>query len=208
MIVVDAPLRVIPLWCRTLGGVVALAAMTALVLMVRDAIGQDPGVVDVLGLVAHALLYLCVATLAGHVAVTGLAPTHLWSLAAHPCWPLQPQIPLTPDLHRYVSRMRGRYPDLRECWLLDSGRRGEWWLLACAGPEVLERLRADWPLRRKDVHLYLRDDRTDLVTLAWGRSVPGDFSEWYWERDGDTRAEFRCPISGESRLACRLWQAA
>lgn len=202
----DAPLRIIPPWCRALGGLLAAAAVAALVLLVRDAAGQDASLAGVVGLMARGVLHLCVATLAGYVAVTGMAPTHLWPLAGHSCWPLRAELWLTPDLQRYARQLCVRHPGLRECWLLDSGRRGEWWLLARAMPEVLDRVREDWQIRRKDVHLYLRDDRSETITLAWGRSVPGDFAAWDWENDGDTRAEFRCPVSGEVRLATRLWQ--
>ncbi len=203
----DAPLRVIPLWCRGLGGIVALAAIAALVLLIGDAAAHYTGVISVVGLGARALLYLCVATLAGYVAVTGVAPTHLWPLAAHSCWPDTPELVLTPDLHRYALQLRSRHPDVHECWLLDSGRRDQWSLLARADTVVLDQLRADWQLRRKDVHLYLKDDESGSVTLAWGRSVPGEFAAWDWELAADTQAEFRCPVSGVTRIACRLWQS-
>lgn len=202
----DAPLRFVPPWCRALGGVVAAAAVVALALLIGNPPARDPGVVGVVGLVAHAVLYLCVATLAGYTAATGFPPTHLWPLAAHSCWPMQAELLLTPDLRRYALRLHARYPEVRECWLLDSGRRDEWWLLVFAGSGVLARLRDDWQIRRKDVHLHLGDDESGVVALAWGRSVPRDFAAWDWENDTDVRAEFRCPVTGTTRLACRLWQ--
>jgi hypothetical protein len=120
-------------------------------------------------------------------------------------WPLQPELPLTPDLQRFLAHLRDRHPGIRECWLLDSARPGEWRLLAIADAPVLDRVRGDWDIRRRDVRLYLLDEPGGTVALAWGRSSPVAFTTWDWEPQRDELAEFRCPLAADTRLAQRLW---
>ena len=74
-----------------------------------------------------------------------------------------------------------------------------------AGDAVVETVRGDWDIRRKDVRLYVLEDDSGTVVLAWGRSSPVAFSTWDWEPQEDGLVEFRCPVSGEVRLAQRLW---
>ena len=68
-------------------------------------------------------------------------------------------------------------------------------------------MRGDWDIRRRDVRLYLLDEPSRTVALAWGRSSPVAFSTWDWEPQRDELAEFRCPVAADTRLAQRLWSA-
>jgi hypothetical protein len=198
-------LRVIPVWVRILAGVVVAAAGLAIVLLIRGVPGQIVDGVGFIGLAAQAILYLCVIVLFGSVAASGLPPSHLWRGAGHPWWPAQPAARLTPELHRFLAQLQQRHPAIRECWLLEAAVKSEWWLLASADGEVLEGLRGDWDIRRKDVRLYLLDEHSRTVALAWGRSSPVPFSTWDWEPQEDAVVEFRCPVTGEIRPAQRLW---
>ena len=137
---------------------------------------------------------------------TGLPPAHGGGAPAAVV-ALQPDLPLTPDLQRFLAHLRGRHPGIRECWLLDSARPGEWRLLAIADPTVLEKVRGDWDIRRRDVRLYLLDGPGGTVALAWGRASPVAFATWDWEPQRDELAEFRCPLADDTRLAQRLWRA-
>ncbi len=198
-------LRVIPVWVRALAGVVVAAAILAIILMIRGVPGQTldgPGFVR---LAAQAILYVCMIVLFGYVAATGLPPTHWWRSAGQDLRPAQPDLPLTPDLHRFVALLRERHPQLRECWFLDAARPGECRLLAIADDGTLAAVRGDWDIRRKDVRLYLLEESHRTVALAWGRSSPVPFGVWDWEPQADALAEFRCPVSGQTRLAQRLW---
>jgi hypothetical protein len=202
---VNSQLRLIPVWLRLLAALLAAVAALATVLLVRTAPDQAVGVASAVRLAAQALLFVGVLVLAGYVAATGLPPSHWWRSAGRPVWPLQPDLPLTPDLQRFLARLRERHAGIRECWLLDSVTPGEWRLLAIAGPSELEALRGDWDIRRKDVRLYLLDEATRTVALAWGRSSPVAFRSWDWEPQAESVAEFRCPMGGDVRLAQRLW---
>ncbi|TFG85543.1 MAG: hypothetical protein E4H19_08490 [Chromatiales bacterium] len=201
----NLPLRVIPVWLRVLAAVVAAAAAFAIFLVIRGVPGQ---VVDVAGFIrlgAEAILFLCVAVLFGYVAATGLPPAHLWRQAGHMWWPAQPQFSLTPDMHRFLAQLRARHPQIRECWVLEAAIPGECWFIACAEPVVQDAMRGDWDIRRKDVRLYLLNEASRTVTPAWGRSIAADFTTWDWEPQGDELAEFRCPTTGETRNAQRVW---
>jgi len=199
--------RVIPPWLRVLAAVVAAAAVLAIVLLVRGAPSQVTGWPSVVGLAARALLFLGLLVLFGYTAITGLPPVHWWRGAGQPLWPGQPDLPLTPDLHRFLARLRGRHPGIRECWLLDAANEGEWRLLALADPAAIEALRGDWDIRRPDVRLYLLDEPARTVALAWGRPGTGAFLDWDWEIQREGLAEFRCPVHADVRLAQRLWGA-
>lgn len=205
---VSSQLRSIPLWIRVLAGLLAGAAVLAIVLLIRSAPGQVVDTPSFIWLAAQAILFLGVVVLAGYVAVTGLPPSHWWRSAGRSLWPAEQDLPLTPDAQRFLARLRERHGGIRECWLLDPAVPGEWRLLAFAAPPVLEALRGDWDIRRKDVRLYLLDEATRTVALAWGRSSPVPFPNWDWEPQGDTLAEFRCPTGGDVRLARRLWTTA
>jgi hypothetical protein len=198
-------MRLVPVWLRLLAGVVAVAAVVAIVLLVRSVPAQELDAAGVVGLAARALLFLAMATLFGYTAATGLPPTHLWTGAGRPVWPASGELPLTPDLHRFLARLRERHPGLRECWQLDNAVRGEWRLLARAPTPVLDAMRADWDIRRRDVRLYLLDEPSSTVSLAWGRTSPVAFASWDWEPQSEELAEFRCPVSADIRLARRLW---
>lgn len=198
-------MRVIPAWLRVLAGLVAAAAALAILLLIRGARVQAVEFVGFVGLAAQALLFLGLAVLFGYVAATGLPPTHWWRSAGQALWPLHPELPLTPDLQRFLAHLRERHPGIRECWLLDSARPGEWRLLALADPPVLEAVRGDWDIRRRDVRLFLLDESSRTVAPAWGRSSPVAFSTWDWEPQRDELAEFRCPLAADTRLATRLW---
>lgn len=198
-------LRVIPVWLRLPAGIVAAAAALAIVLLIRGVPGQPIDLIGFVRLAALAILYLCVGILFGYVAATGLPPAHLWRHAGHRWWPAQLEISLTPDLHRFLSRLKDRHPSLRECWVLETGVPGEWWLIACAETAALEAVRGDFDIRRKDVRLYLLDQAAQAVTPAWGRSVAADFATWDWELQDESTAEFRCPLTGAVRIARRVW---
>jgi hypothetical protein len=199
------PLRVIPVWLRVLAGVVAAAATLAILLLIRGVPGQVVDLVTFLRLAAQATMYLCVGVLFGYVAATGLPPAHLWRPAAYTWWPEQPEVPLTPDLHRFLKRLRARHPQVRECWILEPPAPGEWWFLVRADSAILDAVRADWDIRRRDVRLYLLEESSQIVAPAWGRSIPAGFATWDWELQGDTVAEFRCPATTEVRAAQRAW---
>lgn len=198
-------LRVIPIWVRVLAGVVVAAAGLAIVLLIRGVPGQVVDGVGFIRLAAQAILYLCVIVLFGYVAGHGLPPSHWWRNAGHAWWPAQTEPQLTPELHRFLAQLRERHPEIRECWLLDAAGQGEWRLLVIADGAVLDAVRGDWDIRRKDVRLYLLEERSRTVVLAWGRSSPVAFSTWDWEPQGDALVEFRCPVTAEIRLAQRLW---
>ncbi len=198
-------LRVIPVWVRLLAGVVVAAAALAIVLLIRGVPGQVIDTLAFIRLAAQAILYLCVIVLFGSVAASGMPPIHWWRNAGHPVWPADSEVQLTPELHRFLARLQERHPGIRECWLLETPGQAEWRLLAIADDAVLEALRADWDIRRKDVRLYLLDEHSRTVALAWGRSSPVPFSTWDWEPQSDAVVEFRCPATGEIRFAQRLW---
>jgi hypothetical protein len=198
---------VIPLWLRALAGLVAAAAVLAILLLIRNGppgAGEEAGV---LGMAGRALLFLGMAALFGYAAVTGLPPAHWWRGAAEPLLPARAPPALTPDLHRFLTQLRERHPGLRECWLLDPVEAGEWRLLAMAPPAVVEAVRGDWDIRRPDIRLFLADDASGAVGLAWGRVRPEPFASWDWEPQRDPVAEFRCPASGDIRQARRLWRS-
>ena len=198
-------LRVIPAWIRILAGVVVAAAGLAIVLLIRGVPGQVIDGVAFIRLAAEAILYLCVMVLFGYVAGSGLPPSHWWRNAGHAWWPAGTGLQLTPELHRFLTRLQERHPGIRECWLLDAAGQGEWRLLALADGAVLDAVRGDWDIRRKDVRLYLLEEQSRTVAPAWGWSSPVAFSTWDWEPQGDALVEFRCPATGEIRLAQRLW---
>lgn len=198
-------MRVIPAWLRVLAGLVAAATAAAIILLIRGAPGEVVDGASFVGLAARAILFLGLLALFGYVAATGLPPAHWWRSAGQPVWPLQPELPLTPDLQRFLAHLRDRHPGIRECWLLDSARPGEWRLLAIADPPVLDTVRGDWDIRRRDVRLYLLDEPGGIVALAWGRASPVAFATWDWEPQRDELAEFRCPLAADTRLAQRLW---
>jgi hypothetical protein len=198
-------LRVIPVWTRILAGVVVAAAGLAIVLLIRGVPGQVIDGAAFIRLAAQAILYLCVMVLFGYVAGSGLPPSHWWRNAGQPVWPAGTELQLTPALHRFVARLQKRHPEIRECWLLDPAGQGEWRLLAIADDAVLDAVRGDWDIRRRDVRLYLLEEYSRTVVLAWGRSRPVPFSTWDWEPQGEALVEFRCPDTGENRLAQRLW---
>ena len=200
-------MHVIPAWLRVLAGLVAAAAALAIVLLIRGAPAQVVDGVSFVGLAAQAILFLALLALVGNAAATGLPPAHWWRSAGQPLWPLQPELPLTPDLQRFLAQLRERHPGIRECWLLDSATQGEWRLLALADPAVLDAVRGDWDIRRRDVRLYLLDEPARTVALAWGRSSPAAFSAWDWEPQREELAEFRCPVHADVRLAQRLWSS-
>lgn len=199
-------LRVIPVWLRILAGVVAGAAGLAIILLIRGVPDQIIDGVAFMRLAAQSILYLCVIVLFGYVAASGLPPSHWWRNAGHPVWPAATELQLTPEQHRFLARLKERHPAVRECWRLDDlAGQGEWQLLAIADSAALDALRSDWDIRRKDVRLYLLDEHCRTVALAWGRSSPVEFSTWDWEPQADTLVEYRCPVTGEIRLAERLW---
>ncbi len=198
-------LRVIPVWVRLLAGAIAAAAVLAIILLIRGVPGQVIDTPAFIRLAAQAILYLSLIALFGYVAASGLPPTHWLRNAGHPLWQADTEPQLAPALHRYLSLVHARHPGIRECWLLDTPGQGEWRLLATADPPGLDALRADWDIRRKEVHLYLLEASSRTVALAWGRSSPVPFVAWDWEPQSDGLAEFRCPASGEIRLARRLW---
>ncbi|MSR10135.1 MAG: hypothetical protein EXR82_11565 [Gammaproteobacteria bacterium] len=198
-------LRVIPVWVRLLAGVVAAAAVLAIVLLIRGVLGQVIDAVAFIRLAAQAILYLALIALFGYVAASGLPPTHWLRNAGHPLWQADTEPQLAPDLHRYLALLHARHPGIRECWLLDTPEPGEWRLLAIADASGLEAVRADWDIRRKTVRLYLLETHSPSVVLAWGRSSPVPFAAWDWEPQSELLAEFRCPATGEIRLARRLW---
>lgn len=198
-------MRLIPLWLRVPAGLLAATACLAIVLLIRGAPAQVSDILSFVGVAAQAILFLAVIVLSGYVAATGLPPTHWWRNAGHPLWSVQPGLPLTPDQQRFLGLLRERHPAIRECWLLDPAAPDEWRLLARADPPVLEALRGDWDIRRRNVRLYLLDEPSCTVALAWGRSSPVPFSSWDWEVQNEVFAEFRCPVAAEIRLAQRLW---
>lgn len=200
-------MRVIPVWVRVLAGVVAAAAALAIVLLVGGVPAQVVDGASFVGLAANAILFLCLLVLFSYVAATGLPPSHWWRGAGQALWPKQPELPLTPDLQRFLVQLRAKYPGIRECWMLDAAKRGEWRLLAMADPPVLDALRADWDIRRRDVRLFLLDEASRTVALAWGRSTAVDFASWDWEPQRDEVAEFRCPLAADTRLATRVWRS-
>jgi hypothetical protein len=201
----NLPLRVIPVWLRVLAGVVAAAAALAVILSIRGVPGQVIDVAAFIRLGAQAILYLCVIVLFGYVAATGLPPAHLWRHAAYTWWPAQPEVPLTPDIHRFLARLRDRHPRVRECWVLEAAGQGEWWFLAIADLAVQDAVRGDLDIRRRDVRLYLLEEVAQTVAPAWGRAVPAGFTTWDWEPQSDSVAEFRCPQTGAVRMAKRVW---
>ena len=200
-------MRVIPAWLRVLAGLVTVAAAVAIVLLIRSASDRVVDGYSFVGIAAQALLFLGLAVLFGYSAVTGLPPVHWWRSAGQPLWTDLAELPVTPDLHRFVDRLRERHPDVRECWLLDPAVPDEWRLLARAPSPVLDAVRADWDIRRRDVRLYLLDEASRTVALAWGRSSPVEFSAWDWEPQRDDLAEFRCPVNADIRHAQRLWSS-
>ena len=132
-------LRVIPVWVRLLAGAVAAAAVLAIILLIRGVPGQVIDTPAFIRLAAQAILYLSLIALFGYVAASGLPPTHWLRNAGHPLWPADTEPQLAPDLHRYLSLVHARHPEIRECWLLDSPGQGEWRLLATADPPVIVR---------------------------------------------------------------------
>ena len=201
-------MRVIPWPLRVLAGLAAAAAALAIFMLVRAAPDNVIGLVDFALAAAKSLLFLSVIALFGYVAVTGLPPVHWWSAAGQRVWTEEPEFPIAPDMHRYLARLRHRHPDLRECWLLDPARGNEWRLLAFGQAPVLDAVRGDWDIRRRDVRLHLVDDEDGCVAPAWGRSTPAAFASWDWEPQGNDTAEFRCPVAADVRIARRLWAAA
>lgn len=199
-------MRVIPPLLRALAGLVAAAGVLAILLLVKNGAPGGDGA-SVLGVTGRALLFLGMIVLFGYTAITGLPPAHWWRGAAEPLLPARDPPPLTPDLYRFLTRLRERHPGLRECWLLDPVVAGEWRLLAMAPPAVVEGVRGDWDIRRPDIRLYLADDASGAVALAWGRVSPVAFATWDWEPQRDQLAEFRCPASGDIRHARRLWRS-
>lgn len=198
-------LRLIPVWLRVPAGIVAAAAALAIVLLIRSVPGQLVDLIGFIRLAGLSILYLCVGVLFGYVAVAGLPPAHLWRHAGYPWWPAQPEIALTPDLHRFLARLKDRHPSLRECWALEASVPGEWWFIASAESDALKVVRGDFEIRRKDVRLYLLDRTAQSVTPAWGRALAADFASWDWELQDDATAEFRCPLTGAVRIARRVW---
>jgi hypothetical protein len=198
-------LHVIPVWLRVLAGIVATAAVFAIFLAVHGAPGLVVDMAGFLLLSARAILFLCVAVLFGYVAATGLPPAHLWRHAGHTWWSEKPQFSLTPDMHRFLERLRARHPQIRECWVLEAAVPGECWFIAFADPVVQDAVRGDWDIRRKDVRLYLLDAASQTVATAWGRGDIPDFTAWDWEPQDNEQAEFRCPATGASRNAQRVW---
>jgi hypothetical protein len=89
--------------------------------------------------------------------------------------------------------------------VLEAAVPDECWFLAFAEQTVHDAVRGDWAIRRKDVRLYLKDAASRTVAPAWGRSAEASFDTWDWEPQGDELAEFRCPATGESRHAQRVW---
>jgi len=198
-------LRMIPVWVRILAGVVSAAAALAIVLLIRGVPDRVVDGVAFAGLAGQSILYLCVVVLFGYVAGSGFPPSHWWRNAGSAWWPARTESQLTPELHRFLMQLQRRHPGIHECWLLDAAGKNESRLLAIAVSTVLEAVRGDWDMRRKDVRLYLLDEQSQTVALAWGRSSPVAFSTWDWEPQGDSVVEFRCPVTGEIRLAQRLW---
>ncbi|MEO8225465.1 MAG: hypothetical protein ABI661_11740 [Gammaproteobacteria bacterium] len=198
-------MRVIPVWVRALAAIAAVAGVLAIGLLVRQAPDPMDGIPGVIGLVARAILFLCIAVLFGYVAVTGLPPAHLWGPSSLTWWSARTELKITPALQRFLALLRERHPGLRECWLLDTAVPGEWRLLAMAPGPVLDAVRGDWDIRRRHAYLYLLEERTGTVALAWGRTSPVPFATWDWEPQSDTLAEFHCPVAGQIRLAQRLW---
>lgn len=198
-------LRIIPVWIRFLAAVVVAAAAVAIILVVRGVPGRALDVLGFVRLAAEVILYVCMIVLFGYVVATGIPPTHWWRSAGQDLRPAEPDLQLTPDLQRFLALLRERHPRLGECWYLDAARPGEWRLLAIADGATLDAVRGDWDIRRKDVRLYLLEESTRTVALAWGRSGPVPFAAWDWEPQADALAEFQCPVSGQTRLAQRLW---
>lgn len=199
-------LRVIPVWVRLLAAVVVAAAVLAIVLLLRGVPGQVIDTPAFIRRVAQAILYLSLIALFGYVAASGLPPTHWWRGAGQPLWRADTEPQLAPELHRYLALLHARHPGIRECWLLDTPEQGAWRLLAIAEVSGLDAVRADWDIRRKTVRLYLLEAHSRTVAVAWGRSSPVPFAAWDWEPQSDVLAEFRCPATGEIRLARRLWR--
>jgi len=193
------------MWLRLLAALAATAAVVAIVFMIRGVPGEEVDVPAVILLGAQAMLFLAVAVLFGYVAATGLPPTHLWRQAGHALWPVRTHFSLTPDMHRYLARLHGSHPQIRECWVLESAVPEECWFLAFAERSVHDAVRGDWAIRRKDVRLYLGDTASRTVASAWGRVDIASFENWDWEPQGDELAEFRCPATGECRHAQRVW---
>jgi len=198
-------LRVIPVWLRLLAGIAATAAAVAIVVLIRGVPGEEVDVTGFIRLGAQAILFLSVAVLFGYVAATGLPPTHLWRQAGYALWPARTHFSLTPSMYRYLARLHASHPQIHECWVLESAVPEECWFIAFAKQSVHDAVRGDWEIRRKDVRLYLQDTASRTVAPAWGRIVAADFASWDWEPQGDELAEFRCPATGESRQAQRVW---
>ena len=211
-------LRPIPWWVRAFAGIFVLAALLATVLMVRDGVQRPSDGLAVLQLAPQIILGVCLTALFGYVAVTGRPPTHLWRSADAAWWGAASRAPLNPDITAWLCQLRERHPRLRELWLLKPAESAGgappaegWRFVAFADAPVLDTLRSDWDIRRRETRLFLVDASSAVVTIAWGRAWQSQLKAWHWVPE--TEGTARCtppPLSElagdeDEHLAERLW---
>lgn len=209
-------LRLIPAWIRVLAAVLVLCILYSAWLAVRQPTGGERDLAAWLLLGGQLVLGICAAGLFGYVAATGFPPTQLFQHAGDVPFAREPGEGLDPGIQRYLLRLRARHPGIRECWHLDPppgpNRRG-WRFLALADPPVIDAIRADWDVRRRDVGLLLVDTELVAMTTAWGQPFSGRIGDLGWEWQSDDEATFRWPRGTDGRAdlegpllkARRLW---
>lgn len=209
-------LRLIPPWLRLLAGVLVLVILSAAWLTVTRDVDQARDLYQWLLLASQLALSLCAAGLFAYVAATGFPPTQLFQYAGDQPFAARARDGLDLSIQRYLVRLRARHPGIRECWQLapppGAARRG-WRFLALADPPVIEALRGDWDIRRRDVILLLVDTELVAMTTAWGQAFTGRIGDLGWEWQSDDHATFRWPRASDGRAdldgppleARRLW---
>lgn len=212
-------LRLIPPWIRVLAAVLVFLIAYAAWLAVTHQADEERDLYQWLLLASQLALGLCGAGLFGYVAATGFPPTQLFQHAGDVPFALEPREGLDPAIQRYLLRLRARHPGIREFWHLDpppgATRRG-WRFLALADPPVIQAIRADWDIRRRDVSLLLVDTELVAMSTAWGQSFTGRIGDLGWEWQSDDDATFRWPRASDARAdldgpllkARRLWHEA
>lgn len=221
-------LYVVPAWLRVLAGLLALAALFAAVSLINTG---ARGIADLRTLLitgVQVIINVCMGGLFAYVALTGLAPTHLLRSAGDAWTGSAPRFRIEPALQRYLHQLNAQQPQITECWILGQvakGRRStrslpQCWLLVFGPATLVDVLRTDWSLRRRDVRLFVADLDTGSVCAAWGRPYTGTLAGWQWEFVSDEIARFVPPADADesvqaddradhdaeaAQLAERLW---
>jgi hypothetical protein len=195
----------VPVWLRILAGLLALAALFAAFTLVS--VGAR-GIADLRTLLitgVQVILDICIGALFAYVAVTGLAPTHLMRSAGDAWTGRAPRFRLEPAIQRYLRQLNVQQPQIMECWILRQIEKGsrsirlspQCWLLVFGPAALVDALRDDWTIRRREVRLFVADVDTDSICTAWGRPYTGTLAEWQWEFVSDEIARFVPPENAD-----------